>query len=204
MSNPTLSRVTMETMANYRTAAAQVVAASGAGSRRFVRAVDGTLQSQLLARATKVVPQAGERFDEVRGNVSRLVEQGIAQVEKAAEATIERSSDFAVAQITRFADLAADVRNPFVAEGLHTAARLTLPAAQLVLMVSGKVAVGATSLADAAGAHPVAQVARKAVRRTRRAAAPVVAAAEKPVKRARKQAEVQVKAVVRRARKAQA
>lgn len=177
MNTPTLRRLTMQTMANYRSAARQVVAASGAGSRRVVRAVDGTLQRQVMAPATRLVPKAGERMDDMRDNVARLVERGITQVEKAAEATIERSSDFAMAQAERIADMADGVTLPLVADGLHTAARLTLPAAQLSLGMSEKLVQGATALADAAGARPV----RKAVRKT---AGKAARAAKAPLKQA--------------------
>ncbi len=71
-------------------AATQVVAATGAGSRRVVRAVDGTLQREVLARAGKLAPRPAERMDELRGNASRLVVQGIDQFEKAAETGMEQ------------------------------------------------------------------------------------------------------------------
>lgn len=189
MSTQTLSRITMETMANYRAAATQVVAASAAGSRGLVRVVDSTVRNQVVPKAAKLAPQAGERIETVRADVNRLVEQGIEQLAARAELTIARSSDLATAQVSKWTDLAADVGNAYVVQGLDTAARLTLPAAQLALAVSGKVAQGATQLADVAGAHPVA----KPVRRAARKAATVVKKAAAPVKKA-----------VRRTRKAAA
>lgn len=196
MSTQTLSRITMETMANYRAAATQVVAASGAGSRRLVKVVDGAVQAQVVPAAARLAPVAGERLDTVRDSVSRLVEQGIEQMVGAAEATIARSSDFATGQVARWSDRAADVRNPIVAEGLHTAARLSLPAAKVALLVSGKVAEGASQLADKAGAHPV----KKAVRQTK---AKAQATARTATRRSRKVvAEVAEAPVVKRARRA--
>lgn len=186
MNTPTLSRLTMQTMANYRVAATQVVAATGAGSRRVVRAVDGTLQREVLARAGKLAPRPAERMDELRGNASRLVVQGIDQFEKAAETGIARGSEFAVAQVARLADFAAEVNTPLLAEGLHTAARLSIPAAQLALRVSSKVAEGATSLADAAGAHPVGRALRKTARGAGRAAAKTTQRGRKAVAKATK------------------
>ncbi|MCW5636516.1 MAG: hypothetical protein KIT17_24500 [Rubrivivax sp.] len=179
MSTPTLSRLTMETMANYRAAATQVVAASSAGSRRLVRAADGTLHRQVVERAAKVAPQAGERIDAVRANVRRLVLQGIDQFEQVADTTIERSSEFAVAQVSRLADLAADVKAPVVAGSLQNAARLSVPAAQLALLVSSKLAEGAASLAGVAGARPVRRTVRQAAKGARRAATKVTRAAAK-------------------------
>lgn len=165
MNTPTLSRVTLETMANYRTAATQVVAASGAGSRRFVEAVDGTMLQPVVERTAAVAPAAGERLDAARDAASRLALQGIGQAVALSEQVIERGSEFATAQVERWADAAAGLDNRYVVQGLKTAARLTLPAARLALRVSGKVAEGATQLADVAGAHPVRGQARAQVRR---------------------------------------
>ena len=195
MSTQTLSRITIETMANYRTAATQVVAATGAGSRRLVRLVDGTVQQQVLPRATRVAPRSAERLDAARGRLSRFAEQGIDQMQQRAESGIARGSDFAVAQVARWADRAAEVRQPVISSGLDAAASIGLPAAKAGLLLSGKLAEGATQLADAAGAHPVAKTVRKAgakvkaqartaVRRGRKTAAPVVEAPA--VKRARR------------------
>lgn len=180
-----LSRITLETMANYRAAATQVVAASGAGSRRVVRLLDGTLEQRVLPGAARLAPRAGQRLEALRGRMSHLIERGIGQAEKAAETGIERSSDFALAQVTRLADLGADVKNPLVANGLQTAARLSLPGAQLALTVSGKIAEGATALADMAGANPVGRVVRKAARGTQRGTAKVQAEAKTTARRAR-------------------
>lgn len=184
-----LSRIALETMANYRAAATQVVAASGAGSRRVVRLLDGTLEQRVLPGTTRLAPRTGQRLEALRGRMSHLIERGIGQAEKAAETGIERGSDFALAQVTRLADLGAEVKNPLVSNGLETAARLSLPAAQLALTVSGKIAEGATALADVAGANPVGRVVRKAARGTKRGTAKVQV-----------QAKSQAKSTVRRAR----
>ncbi|MFT3817871.1 MAG: hypothetical protein QM750_09635 [Rubrivivax sp.] len=198
MSTQTLSRLTIETMANYRTAATQMVAATGAGSRRLVRLVDGTVQHQVLPRATRVAPRSAERLEAVGSRLSQLsqwAEQGIDQAQQRAEAGIARSSEFAIAQLGKWADRAAELQAPVLSGGLDAAATFSLPAANLGLLLSGKLAEGATQLADAAGAHPVAKTVRKAgakvrkqagtaARRARKAAAPVVEAPA--VKRARR------------------
>jgi hypothetical protein len=189
MNTTSLSRITMETMANYRSAVAQVVAASEAGSRRLVRAVDGAVQDQVVPRTARLAPRAGQRLDGLRGRVSRRVEQGIDQVVELSQQIISRSSDFALAQVTRWNDFAADVDNQALAGGLQTAARLSLPAAQLALVVSGKVAEGAAQLADVAGAKPAKKAARAVrkgsagVQRRVAKAARVVKAETKPVRR---------------------
>lgn len=190
MSTQTLSRVTLETLANVRTVATQVVAAYGAGSRRLVQAVDGTVQHQVVPVTARLVPAAGERLDTVRGTVSRAVDKGIVDAVARSEQLIGRSSDFAVTQLERWADRVAEIDNAVVVQGLDAAARLSLPAVQLACAVTGKVAEGATSLADAAGAHPVAAPVRKAAktatRRVRQAAAKAPRAATKPAAKAAK------------------
>lgn len=200
MSTQTLSRVTLETMANVRTAATQVVAASGAGTRRLVRAFDGTVQRQVLPVTQRLMPAAGERLDGVRDNVTRITLQGIDATVARGEQLIGLSSDFVVAQVTRISDLAAELDNATLAQGLDAAARLSLPAAQLALAVSGKVAVGATSLADAAGAHPVAAAVRKTVRKTSRQGGRAAKAVQTRVRKAAAKAP----AVAKRARRAAA
>lgn len=188
MSTQTLSRVTLETLANVRTAATQVVAAYGAGSRRLVHAVDGSVQQQVLPVTMRLVPAAGERLDTVRGSVSRAVDKGIVDAVTRSEKLIGRGNHFVVAQVERWTDRVADIDNTMVVQGLDAAARLSLPAAQLACLVSGKVAEGATRLADAAGAHPVAAPARKAAkagaRRVQQAAAKAPRAVRKPVAKA--------------------
>lgn len=162
MSTQTLSHVTKQTMSNVRTAATQVVAASGAGSRRLVQAVDGTVQRQVLPVTHRLSERTSQRLDSVRGNVSRIALQGIDSAVARSEQLIGVSSDFMVAQVERWADITAGIGNTTLVQGLDAAARLSLPAAQLAQVVTGKIAEGATSLADVAGAHPVAAVARKA------------------------------------------
>ncbi len=206
MSTQDLSRITIETMANYRTAASEVVAATGAGSRRLVRLVDGTVQQQVLPRATRVAPRSAERLDAVRGRLSQWAEQGIDVAQQSAEAGITRTSEFAITQLGKLAERAAEVQTQAISNGLDAAASFSLPAANLGLMLSGKLAEGATQLADVAGAHPVKKAVKKvtrkagkatakagkqlskqastAARRTRKAVAPVVDAPV--VKRARR------------------
>lgn len=207
MNTPTLSRVTLETMANYRTAATQVVAASGAGSRRLVKAVNGTMLQPVVERTSAVAPAAGERLDAARDTASRLALQGIGQAVALSEQVIVRGSEFATAQVERWAGAAAGLDNRYVAQGLKTAARLSMPAAQLALALSGKVAEGATQLADVAGVHPVRGQARAQVRRaaktSRRVASKVKAEAKTTAGRGRQaMARVVESAPVQRVRRA--
>lgn len=186
MNTTTLSRVTLETMANYRTAATQVVAAYGAGTRRLVQAVDGAVHRQVVPRTAAVVPVAGERLDAARDGASRLVLKGIEQAVALSEQAIVRGSEFATAQVERWSDAAADLESRYVVQGLETAARLSLPAAQLALKLSGKVAAGAAQLADVAGAHPVHGSVRRAAKASRQAATKVKAQARTAAGRGRK------------------
>lgn len=197
MTTTQLSRVTLETLANYRVAATQTAAATGAGGTRLVRAVNGTLVRQFYPRAAKLAPRATARLHQVGDEVNRRVVDGIEAVVERTEAVIDRSSEMAVTQVNRIAGMAAAVGNPLVADGLNTAARLSLPMAQLALAVSSRVAEGATSLAHVAGASSRAHRRVVAVARKGRAQAAVSA------KRVRKAAAEVVKApAVKRARRA--
>ncbi|MBL8312743.1 MAG: hypothetical protein JNK55_03255 [Rubrivivax sp.] len=208
-----LSHVTLQSIENYRTAAVETVAAYRVGSRRLVGVMNGALQNSVYPRTAMVAPRVTDRMDEVRGKVSDIVVKGIDQVAEGAEKAIELSSSTATSQLTKVAKFAAGIDNEIVANGLQAAARLTMPGAKVALLVSTRVAEGATKLADAAGAHPVRKVARKAVRKakasTQRKAAPIVRKAKASVKttsrrvtKAVKAADAPVAKVQRAARKA--
>lgn len=213
MRTQTLSHVTLQSIENYRTAAVETVAAYRVGSRRLVGVMNGALQNSVYPRTAMVAPRVTDRMDEVRGKVSDIVVKGIDQVAEGAEKAIELSSSTATSQLTKVAKFAAGIDNEIVANGLQAAARLTMPGAKVALLVSTRVAEGVTKLADAAGAHPVRKVARKAVRKakasTQRKAAPIVRKAKASVKttsrrvtKAVKAADAPVAKVQRAARKA--
>lgn len=217
MTAKTLSRVTLQTLRNYTTAAQRTVMATRLGGHRLVGAVNGALKTRVYARTAKVLPQTTGRLDEMRNGVSAFVTKGIDRLAHRTEKAIEASAAVAAEQFTRAARLASNVENPIVANGLQTAARLTMPGAQLALVWSSKVAEGAEALAQAAGARPVRRAVRQATAGTKRKAAPIARRAQSAKKtattRARRAAQQASEAVqastargVRRARavKAQA
>jgi hypothetical protein len=201
MSTPTLRHVTLESLENYRTAATQAVVAYRAGSHRLVGAVNGTLKNSVYPRTAKLAPRATHRIDAVRGNLSDVVVKGIDQVAERAEQAIAFSADTAAEQLNKAANFAAGIDNSVVANGLQTAARLTMPGAQAALVVSTQVAKGATKLADLAGAKPVKTAVRKATRSVKAKTAPVVRKAKAAVK-AVKAPVAPAKRAVRSAKKA--
>jgi hypothetical protein len=190
MTTQSLSRITLQTLENYRAAATQGVVAYRLGGHRLVGAVNGALQDRIYPRTARIVPRATERMDEVRGSVSKFVVKGIDQVARNTEKAIEAGSHTAAAQVSRLAKLAAGIDNEVVANGLQSAARLTMPGAKVALVLSSKVAEGAAALADAAGGRRVRKVVRTAASAGRRQAAP-----------ATRKAKTAVKAVARRAAK---
>ena len=173
MTTQTLSRVTLQTLENYRTAASEGVVAYRLGGHRLVRVVNGALEHNVYPRTAKIAPRATDRLNEFRGNVSKLVVKGIDQVARNTEKAIEVSSSTAAAQVTKLATFADGIDNEIVANGLQTAARLTMPGAKVALALSSKVAEGAHALADAAGARPVRKAVRTAAAGAKRQAAPV-------------------------------
>jgi hypothetical protein len=203
MRTQTLSHVTQQSIENYRKAAVQTVTAYRLGGHRLVGAMNGALQNGLYPRTALLAPRATDRMDEVRGKVSDIVVKGIDQVAEGAEKAIELSSSTASSQLNKVAQFAAGIDNDMVANGLQTAARLSMPGAKVALLVSTRVAEGATLLADAAGARPVRKAARKAVHKakagTPRKAAPTVRKAKATAKVATRRVAKVVKAVEEKA-----
>jgi hypothetical protein len=184
MTTQYLSHVTLETIENYRNAAAQGVLAWRTGGRRLIGAVNGALQHSVYPRTAKLAPRATEFMNGVRGNVSQIVSKGLEQSATGAAHAIELGANAAGTQLNKLAQLAAAVESPAVANGLQTVARLTMPGAKVALAISGKVAAGAAALADAAGARPVRRAVRKAAAVPRAKARRSGAAVKKAVKRA--------------------
>jgi len=159
MRNPTLTRVTLNTVEHCRIAAKQFVLAYRLGSQRVIGKLDGALAN------TAVSP----RITGLTGWVAKGVEQ---VAERSAQA-IDFGAHTAAAQVSKAAKLAKGVDNEMLANGLQTASRLSLPTALALLAVAGKAAAGADSLVKAV--QPVKPAKRK-VRPTR----PAVKAAVKP------------------------
>lgn len=203
MRTQTLSHVTQQSIENYRKAAVQTVTAYRLGGHRLVGAMNGALQNGLYPRTALLAPRATDRMDEVRGKVSDIVVKGIDQVAEGAEKAIELSSSTASSQLNKVAQFAAGIDNDMVASGLQTAARLSMPGAKVALLVSTRVAEGATMLADAAGARPVRKAARKVVRKAKavapRKAAPTVRKAKATAKAATRRVAKVVRAVEEKA-----
>jgi hypothetical protein len=172
MARQTLSRVTLQTLENYHAAATKAVAAYRFGGHRLVRVVDDALENAVYARTVRMVPRAARRVNEARGNVSKLVVNAIDRVARGTERALDAGSTTAAAQLHKVARFTAGIDNPMVANGLQTAARLTMPYAQVALALSGKVVEGASALAQAAGVRPARKAAvRKPATRTRKAVA---------------------------------
>jgi hypothetical protein len=87
--------------------------------------------------------------------IARKVLRTVIDPDSNIEKAIDLGADTAVAQLTKVADFAAGIDNAYVAGGLQTAARLTMPGAKVALVVSGKMVDGAQALAQAAAGQPV-------------------------------------------------
>ena len=187
MTTQTLSRVTLQTVENYRTAATQAVVAYRLGGHRLVGVLNGALKKSVYPRTAKLAPRVTHHMNEVRGNVSKIVVKGIDRVAERTEHVIESTSTTAAAQVNKMASFAAKVDNEVVADGLQVAARLTMPGAKVALALSGRLARRANALADAAGASAaVRTTARKPAARAKGKAAPVARKAKAAVKTATK------------------
>lgn len=182
MTTQTLTRLTLESLENYRTAATQTVVAYRLGGHRLVRMVNGALMDSVYPRTAKLAPRTTDRMDEVRGDVAEIVVKGIDLIADRAENAIELSSTTAAKQVSKVARFAAGVDNEIVANGLQAAARLTMPGAKVALVVSNKVAEGAIVLANAAGARPARKAVRKAAAGAKRKAGPMARRAKATAK----------------------
>ena len=200
MTSQYLSHVTLETLENYRTAAARSVVACRSGGRRLIGAVNGALEQRVYPRTAKLAPRATEFMNEVRDNVTQIVIKGLDQTAARAATAIEFGANTAGTQVNKLARFAAKVDSPVVANGLQTVARLTMPGAKVALAISGKLAAGAIALADAAGARPVRSAARKAAAAPRRVAKRATQAVKAPLAKARRTGVVAKKAVKRATR----
>ena len=171
MNNPTLTRITLQTLENYRVAASQAVLAYRLGSKRLVGAVDSTLENVVYPRTAKMAPRMTERLDQMRGKLSGAVVKGIDELATRTEKALAMGKDAAATQLEQVAGYAAGIHNPTVANGLRAAARLSMPGAKAALVVSSKVAEGSTALVGAAGGKLMTTIKRKAAAGTRRVAA---------------------------------
>jgi hypothetical protein len=201
MSTQTLSRVTLETLENYRTAATQAVVAYRLGGHRLVGVVNGALENSFYPRTAKLSVGVTERMNEVRGNVSDIVVKGIDQVAERTEKAIELGSTTAAAQVAKVADFAAGTHNAMLTSGLEAAVRITMPGAKLALVVSGKVAEGANKLADAAGAKDLKKAVKKTAKKASAKAKAEVAPVVRKAKAAEKATVTTVKTAAKRATK---
>jgi hypothetical protein len=199
MKNQYLSHVALETLENCRAAASRSVVAYRSGGQRLIGAVNGALEHSVYPRTAKLAPRATALMNEVRGNVSQIVIKGLGQAAAGAAMAIEFGANSAGTQVNRLARYAAGVDNEVVANGLQTAARLTMPGARVALAISGTVAAGAIALADAAGARPVRRAARKAAAAPRRVAKRAAQATKAPLAKAHRNGRAAKKAVARRA-----
>jgi len=195
-----LSHVTLETLENCRNAATQGVLAYRAGGRRLIGAVNGAFAQSVYPRTARLAPRATEFMNDVRGDVTQIVIKGLDRTATRAATAIEFGANTAGTQVNKLARFASKVDNAAVANGLQTAARLTMPGAKVALAISGKVAAGAMALADVAGARPVRRAARKAAAPPRRAVKRAAQAAKAPLAKARRTGAAAKKAVKRAAR----
>ncbi|MBL0087246.1 MAG: hypothetical protein IPP87_22675 [Ideonella sp.] len=198
MKTESLRSVTLATIENYRAAANQATRAYRLGSRRLITAVNAGLEKNIDTRTAKLVPQVVDAMVGLRGRMSDAMFKGIDQVSTRTEQVVDLGTDGVVRQVSKVADFADGVANPTLANGLQTAARLSLPVAKMGLTVSGKLVDGAKALSNAAKGEGVV---KRATRASTKASTEVVdmvsdvaAKAGKTATRATRQVKGQVKA----------
>ncbi|MDT7836821.1 hypothetical protein [Aquabacterium sp. OR-4] len=193
MTRQTLRTATLQTVATATKAAERTVGAYRAGGHRLVAVIQQRLTAPTAERAQPYAPRLAAALRSTSHQAGSLADKGIDLVSDRTEQAISVASKGVAAQVKRVAQLADGVDNRVIANGLDTAARITLPGVQAALALTERLADGADKLArSAAGAKPgrsqrattKAPVRRAAagVKRTVKAAAqPVVKAAAKPL-----------------------
>lgn len=166
MTVQTLSSVTLETIENYRNAAAFAVDAYRVGTLRLIDVVNSGIDN-VYSRTEKVAPQLTKSVAQFRGDLSDIIVKGVGEVASRSGKVIEVSSETAVVGVTKVAKFAAGIDNAIVVSGIEAAVRMSLPGAQVARTVSAKVAEGADALARAAGGKK--NVVGKAAARTKKA-----------------------------------
>jgi hypothetical protein len=184
MKTESLRSVTLATIENYRAAANQAARAYRLGGRRLLAAVNAGLEKNVDARAAMLVPQVADAMVEMRGRVSDAMVKRIDDVTSRTEQAVDLGTDGVIKQLTKVADFADGIANPLLANGLQTAARISLPVAKVGLTVSSKVADGAKALSGAAQGAGVAQRAARSVKRAGATAQRKVAATTKTSRKA--------------------
>ncbi|MCU0969982.1 MAG: hypothetical protein MUF03_14435 [Rubrivivax sp.] len=196
MKNPSLQRVTRQTLANYRGAAVRAVGVGREGGHRIVTALDGAVE-RALKPAARIVPRGQRPLETMRRRVHEVALRGIDGLARGTEQAIDAGSGAAGRAIDRLARLAQGVESTLAQSGLEVAARWTLPGAQVALAISGKVAEGAEALAGAVGVRKPRRAATRTSRSTatatrkaatRKRARPVTGDAAKVVKAVRTRA----------------
>jgi len=188
MTQTTLRKVTLETVANYRQVAVHAVGAYRASGHRLIALMSGNLDRG----TTLIAPRLATALTQTNVKVSDIAAKGIDSVSARTERAIELGSARVSARIGRVADLVEGVENRYVATGLQAAARLSLTGAQAALTLSEKLAAGADKLAAVVGGRHLRGTkavarAKTAVKAARRASAPAKPTAAKrapaPVRR---------------------
>ncbi len=209
MNKQNLSTTALATIDNYARAASLTVKAYRAGSSRLLDGVNEGLQAQVYSRSVKVAPNLTEALTQLRDSLSEIIDGGVSKLSSGSERAIKTSTAKARVGVARVAGFSAKVKNPLLARGLSTAARLSMPGARAALAVSAGLVEGAGRLSRLAGASVTVKSVRKsasktAVRTKRTLVSSVeaqVAAAPKKVAAVKQGADSTVVAAKRRVRK---
>lgn len=182
MTEKKLSTVALQTIVNYRDAAENAVKAYRLGGHRLANAVNGRMNESVFKRTGKIVPAVSDQASRLHNRAFAMTTDGIDLLSKQSTKLISISANTVAAGVSKIADGAAKVDNPYLSKGLDAAAKINLPSAKLALAISEKLAQGAESLSSAA-AGPVKprvkRTARKLAANTRRKAVSSVKPAAK-------------------------
>lgn len=199
MRQQTLRTVALESVDHATRAATTVVGAYRAGFHRVIEAVNEGMHARGVERVKVYAPRLTAAVRRGSAQGGDLTVKGVDAVCDRTEQLIVRTSAGVATQVRRAAQLSDGVENRWLASGLNTASRISMPGAKVALAFSRGIDGGASRLAEVAGVRKTRPV-KAAVVKVRRAAkaAPKVIM-KKPARKAAVKVERAARAVVRKA-----
>jgi len=179
MSQASLRRLTLETVANYSRAAERAVGAYRVGGHRLIAVVQRGVDQAAARGADRVAPRLAAAIRRVSDQIGTVAGKGVDAVSTNYERAIELSKAGFTAQVKRVAEFADGIDNRAVVTGLQAAVKLSLPGAQAALAVSERVAASADTVYDRVAGKEPAKAVRRAVKAVKKVVAPVKRASRK-------------------------
>lgn len=187
MSETTLRAITLETVANYRQAAAHTISAYRAGGHRLLGLMSRNVERATARGTERLAPKLAAALRRTNDKVTGAAARGIDALSARSERVLGLGSNGVSEGLGRVADIVEGIENRYLANGLQAAARISLTGARAALGLSKTLLAGADKLSTAA-AGPVKAAKRAPARRVAKAPAKQTRVAAKKAPRSRRSA----------------